>query len=74
MKVQLPNDATRCVRIEATDPAGKPARWFRRVEKVQSQSVTFQLGVAFNEQPGVWGFKVTDTVTGKSASRTIQVE
>ena len=64
----------RVLKIRATSPNGKPARWFERSLIVRDGQGELDLPVAWNETAGTWTITATDLFTTRTTKSTVRIK
>ena len=64
----------RVLKIRATSPDGKSARWFERSLIVRDGRGELDLPVAWNETAGKWTITATDLFTTRTTKSTVRIK
>ncbi len=75
LRLQVPGAAgLHAVRIRATTPDGKPARWLHQVVIVGKEPQEVVLPIALNDPPGKWAIQAIDLFTEEPVAVTLTVK
>ncbi|HND56701.1 MAG TPA: hypothetical protein PLV92_29990, partial [Pirellulaceae bacterium] len=69
---QAPINAVIPVRVDVTDPHGRPAE-FSGYYGAADGKLSLKLDIAINDTPGVWTIRVHELASGRSATRYVRV-
>jgi len=64
----------RVLTIQATDPEGKTAPWFKTSLVVQDGRAELKMPIAWNESAGKWKITATDVFTTRTSTASVQIK